>query len=294
MNQVTCGALLGLVLLITSCGERNDGPGTLRTVRSTARGVVEPPKPSEASLAEARQMDEIQALMDDGRYDKARAKLTELVDGGCHHPQAFFLQGQLHYQQGELESAIPWFERAIAGSSYWVEPRVALAQSYIRLKRLAAAESVFKDIDRLAPEVAWGPYGMGAITLMRGDFARATPLIDEALRRNPRHAQSLRLRANLAERARDQDLEERLLGRYLTEDPGAAWAYVRLGELATNVSRLTEAEHLFLRAYELEPLSSTARRLAELAQRRDDTVAARRWQEKAGILQPTPVQADAP
>ena len=77
-------------------------------------------------------------------------------------------------------------------------------------------------------------------------------------------------------------LEEQLLGRFLALEPDSAWAYARLGELALAANRLDEAQRSFLRSYELEPDNTIARRLAELAQRRDDTVEANRWQERAG------------
>jgi tetratricopeptide (TPR) repeat protein len=170
---------------------------------------------------------------------------------------------------------------------------VALAQSNLKLKRLAAAENVFGDLDRLAPKMAWGPYGMGAIAAMRGDLKRAVALLDEALGRDPRHAPSLRVRADLAAQAGDVELEERMLGRYLTEVPSAAWAHARLGDLAIRADHLEDARRSFLQAYALQPDATTARRLAELAQRRDDHAEARLWQERAGTL-PADAKAKQP
>ena len=114
------------------------------------------------------------------------------------------------------------------------------------------------------------------------DFARATVLIDEALRRDPEHVPSLRLRARLAAMNKEPELEERLLGRYLARVPDSAGAYQRLGELALAGNRLEDARRAFLQAYELRPQPSTARHLAELAQRRGDALEARLWQERAG------------
>ncbi|MBA3701112.1 MAG: tetratricopeptide repeat protein [Planctomycetes bacterium] len=238
--------------------------------------------PSPASLKEAREMDDIRGLMDDGLYDQARTRLTTLLDAGCLHPQAFLLRAQLYYQQGELEQTIPWCNRALETSSWWLEPRLLLAQTYMRLKRLGAAENVLSDLDRLAPKLPWGPYGTGSIAAMRGDFPRATLLLDEALRRDPDHISSLRLRARLATMNKEPELEERLLGRYLAQVPDSQGAYQRLGELALAGNRLEDARRAFLQSYELRPLPETARRLAELAQRRGDTAEAQEWQERAG------------
>ena len=242
--------------------------------------------PSPASLIEAREMDDIRGLMDDGLYDQARTRLTALLHAGCLHPQAFLLRAQLHYQQGELEETIPWCNRALETSSWWIEPRLLLAQTYMRLKRLGAAENVLGDLDRLAPKLPWGPFGTGSIAAMRGDFPRATVLLDEALRRDPDHVSSLRLRARLAAVNKEPELEERLLGRYLAQVPDSQGAYQRLGELALAANRLEDARRAFLQSYELRPLPETARRLAELAGRRGDAAEAQAWQERAGTAAP--------
>ena len=230
-------------------------------------------------------MDAIPGLMEDGLFDQARLRLTTLLDGGCQHPQAFLLQAQLHYQQGRLEEAIPWCNRALEASSWWIEPRLLLAQSYLRLKRLAAAENVLGDLDRLAPKLPWGPYGTGTIAAMRGDFVRATALMDEALRRDPYHVPSLRVRAQLAAQGKEPELEERLLGRYLAQVPDSPWAYSRLGELALAANHLEDARRAFLQSYDLRPQPATARSLAELAQRRGNSAEARAWQERAGTIE---------
>lgn len=258
---------------------------TVHNEDENARWVIfggEVKGPSPASLVEAQEMDDIRGLMDDGLFDQARTRLTTLLDNGCIHPQAFLLRAQLHYQQGELEQTLPWCNRALETSSWWIEPRLLLAQTYMRLKRLGAAENVLGDLDRLAPKLPWGPFGTGSIAAMRGDFARATTLLDEALRRDPEHVPSLRLRARLAQQNKEPELEERLIGRYLAEVSDSPGAYQRLGELALAGGRLDDARRAFLSAYELRPMPETARNLAELAQRRGDTTEARLWQERAG------------
>jgi tetratricopeptide (TPR) repeat protein len=308
---LTALCAVGLLVSLTGCGDQSrqeSKPKPAATTTTSPRPKThnedentrwvlfndEVKGPSPASLAEAREMDAIRDLMEDGLYDQARQRLTALLDGGCTHPHAFLLRGQLYYQQGDLEQVIPWCNKALEASSWWIEPRLLLAQTYIRLKRLGLAENVLGDLDRLAPKLPWGPYGTGSIAAMRGDLPRATALMDEALRRDPYHVPSLRLRARLAAQAKDPVLEEELLGRYLTRVPESQWTYQRLGELALADNRLEDARRAFLHAYELRPLPATARYLAELAQRRGDALEAREWQERAGTLSPAnkePAQA---
>ncbi len=265
-----CGTTIG-----DGSGHRDEPSGWVGPFASSTQ------KQDANGLAESRQLDSIQHAMDEGLYERARKQLNALIQDGCQHPTVFHLEAKLLFQQGNFEAALPWCDRAIAASPYWVDPRVVLAQCYIRLKRLAGAENVYGDLDRLAPRLAWGPYGIGVVALMRGDQQRATTLLDEALRRDPQHAPSLRVRAELAQ-GKDAVLEENLLGRLIALEPDSAWAFARFGELALAANKLDDAHRAFLRSYELEPDTTTARRLAELAQRRDDAVEAKHWQERAG------------
>ncbi len=240
-------------------------------------------RPTINDLADARHMDAVQQLVDDGLYDQARAQLDGLLGGGFAHPVAFMLKAQLTEQAGDTEAAIPWYDRAIAASPLWFEPRIRLADVFVRLKRLSAADAIFVDIDRLAPQAPWGPYGRGVIAAMSGDAASATKLLDEALARDPQHQPSLETRASLARQAGDTEREATLLNRYIALTPDAGWAYARLGELAAGANRPNDAAQLLTRAYELDPDPATARRLADLAQARGDDPDAARWRRLAGI-----------
>ncbi|MBA2480160.1 MAG: tetratricopeptide repeat protein [Planctomycetes bacterium] len=250
------------------------------------------PSPSSTSLAESRGIDEAQRLIDDGLYDQARARLDALVAQGSRHPQVFSLQAQLAYQQGDAEIAIPWCDRAIEASPLWIEPRIILAHCYVRVKRLAAAASVFEDLDRIAPDSPWGPYGMGVIAAMRGDTVGAASLLDRALGREADHAPSLEARANLARMVQDVGLEERLLGRYVAVEPSSAAAHARLGELALGAGRRDDARRWLERAYALDPQPAVARQLAELARHRSDAAAVRLWSQRGGVA-PSPANGDA-
>lgn len=240
--------------------------------------------PADNTLALSRRIDAITSLMDQGLFEQAQKRLDEFFAAGETHPRAHFLQGRLFERRGEFEPAIPWFQKAVESSPRWAEPRVHLAQCYYKLNRLVAAEGVFDEIDRLAPQGPWGPYGKGVVANRRGDSARAIMLLDEALAREPRHAPSLRARAELAKGADEAALKENLLRRYLAEEPRDADAHFQLGELAAADGKAVEARRSFLASYDLDSQPATARRLAELALQRGDRAEAKLWQERAGIV----------
>ena len=242
----------------------------------------QPAKASAASLEEARRVDAVQRLYHDGLYDRARVALDQLLADGSRHPQALLLKAKLTRQEGDQEGAITWCGKAIEASPLWIDPRILLAQIYLKLERHSAAASVFEDIVRMAPHGPWGYYGQGAVAAMRGDHAQATVFADQALERDPDHEPSIRLRGQLARLAGDTATEERLLVRLAALEPLDADVRLRLGELAQAGGRLEDAGRQFQRAYSLEPRPTTAAKLATLARQNNDPEGERRWMSRAG------------
>ncbi len=236
--------------------------------------------------ADAKAIDGIQTLFNDGLFDKARTALDELLAAGCHHPQALFLRAKLANQAGDLKATVAWCEKTLQESSGWGEPRVLLAKTFLKLERPAAAGSVFADLDRMAPKSPWGPWGLGQVAIHEGNFAVAIKHFDLALERDPDHLPSLETRADLAAQAGDRAGESRFLVRLVVLAPEAPGLHRRIGELAEEDGRLEDARRSFERAFELEPRPETAKRLASLAERRGDQPAARRWRQRAGEAAP--------
>lgn len=278
-TTLVCGALLALA-------------GCAREAGHTGSGMFnEPAKASTQSINEAKQVDAVQHLVNDGMFDQARKALDQLLTDGSRHPQALYLKAQLTRQDGDVAGAIPWAIRACEASPTWIEPRILLAQAYLKLERWSAASGVFADIERLAPRGPWGPYGQGAVAAMRGDHANAIRFLDEALARDPDHQPSIETRANLARIQGDAATEENLLARDAALDPLDGDVRLRLGELAQAAGRLEDAKRQLLRAYQLDPKTTTAAKLAALARLANDPEEEHRWNARAGIA-PPPTDGD--
>ncbi len=283
-----------ITLIVAACGadgQRLNEARPLVRRRADVPFAGSGPTPSDGTLAASRRMDEIGRLVDRGLDDQARAALTDYIAAGGDHPRAFFYQGRLLSQEGRIEEATTAFAQAVQRSPRWLEPRMWLARCYIKLDRLAAAESVYQELDRLMPEGPWGPYGMGWLAWKRGDSERGTALLEESLHRDPDHAEALRLRAEFARIARDPELEERLIERYLIVEPDDASARFRLGELAQSAGRPNDARRAFTEAWEMEPSDAIAQRLVELAIASGNDLEAERWRARAGKAPP---KSDAP
>jgi len=273
----------GWVLLLMAAAAILPLPGCLQTVHEGSST----PLPV-ATVDEANTIDQAQQLITDGLYDQARTKLNLLFAHGCRHPQALMLEARLTFQQGDFEQSIPWCEKAIVSSPLWFEPRILLAQCYLKLKRYTNATACFEDIDRIAPELPWGPYGIGTIAATRGDTKTAVKELDLALLRDSTHAPSLEGRAGLARLLGDRATEELMLRRYVVQEPLDADAHERIGELAVSAGRREDARRAFERAYAITPYAEIAAHLMDLAHQRGDAAAERHWAELAGTTVKTP------
>lgn len=265
-----------LVLLVLGCAPPSNPFGR------SALG----PSADEGSLLAARRMDRIERLLEEGDLTRAAVAIDEALAAGDQHPRLYYLQGRFHAARGgdeDLVRAIGLYNQALAQSPRWIELRIDLADAYLRLDRLASAGSVYQDLDRLAPEHPVGPYGQGYVALMQGDDERARELLDEALKRDPKHAQSLFARARIANQDQQREQERRLLERFLVVAPSAEAGWRAMAELESQAGRREAARRAWERAYQLRPDQEVARRLAELARIAGDGARAEHWAARAGI-----------
>lgn len=273
------------LLLLTACGQQEQRINESRPWihrRDDVPFAETAPKPSDARIADADAVDALEKLFNEGRDGECRKRLAEYFAQGGDHPRAHELNGRLLALDRQFEGAIAAFNRAVAGSPRWIQPRLALADCYVELDRLGAAASVYAELDRLMPQAPWGPWGQGLIAARAERRDQAIAFLDEALRRDADHPPSLRLRAWVAIQEGDAGFAEALLLRYtaqVTDDP-VAWT--QLGDLAETGNRLIDAETHLGRAYDLAPSPKLARRIAQICERRGDLATAAAWTARAG------------
>ena len=240
-------------------------------------------KPNDQAAEHAKQMDVIRKHLDNGDIQRAQDALQAALASGYEHPMAHFLQGRIYCAAGTREGyaqSIPYFEKAIAASPAWIEPRLLLAQSCIRDGRHVRARQLFEEINRLQPHSATGPYGLGLIAALDGKNEEAITQLDESLSRNPDFGPALLKRASLS---RDTQQQRHYYERYIAVDPMHAGAHAEIGGIYQKLGRSSDAWRAFERSYELAPNPETARRLAELAANKGDLELRNRWQKKAGM-----------
>ncbi|MDA3962050.1 MAG: tetratricopeptide repeat protein [Planctomycetota bacterium] len=274
MTRLFTMAIVALGVL-GGCGEGHD---------RYRRGVL-PPSADAASLADAQRMDEIERLLDEGDLPGVAAAVDEALAAGLEHPRLYYLRGKMYAARGgddNLELATQDFERCLGESPRWIQPRIDVADVYMRLDRLSSADSVYQDLDRLAPDYAAGPYGRGYIALMQGREEDARAFLEEALKRQSDHAPSLFTRAALAGQDQDLRMQRQMLERFIALQPSSVGGWRAIAELDEQEGRREDARRAWERAYRLQPEPSIARRLSELARMRGDGVAADEWSRRAG------------
>lgn len=264
--------LAAILACSVACGPRPRNPFEHRV------GVEK--EADEASLAAARQMDQIERLIAEGELGRARRELEGTLSSGFDHPRALYLRGRLELAAGGTEAALPWLERSVQASPRWAEPRFHLADAHLRLGNLDAAEAHFAAIDAIAPQAPHGPYGLGHIALRRGQEERGRALVGIALERDPRFPPALLTAAGLAAAAREPGRQRELLTAYLAEQPLDARAHFQLAVLDEAEGLLDNAERGLRRSWHLQRRTETAARLAELLRRRKDPEAAT-WDARA-------------
>lgn len=279
---ILSGLIAGMIL--TACGKAeqrvNEAPSYI--YRRPDAAFAETRKgPDAATLAQADAVDHMEALFADGRDGECREQLTAFFAAGGNHPRAYDLQGRLLMLDGKYEAAADSFSHAVAASPRWLQPRLSLAECYQALKRPAAAGSVYAEVDRLIPKAPWGPWGQGVVAAQAGEREKAVAFLDEALRRDPVHAPSLRVRAMLAGQMGNKAEEEALWLRFVTQVGDEPSAWTRLSELAEADQRLIDAERYLAEAYAQTGDPRLARRLQQLCERSGDTAGAARWKQLA-------------
>ena len=275
---------MGIVLWI--------GVAMLCLVGSGCRGGSNPfsngiitPTADERSLEQARQIDRIEQALKERDYATAEQGVDQALAEGSTHPRLYLLQGRILVGRGgqdNLRKAAAAYERAIGQSPRSIEARWELAQVYADINRLSSADSVYQDLDRLAPEHPIGPHGRGWIAYMQGRNEQARQFLQEALRRDPNYAPSLYTRSVIAGADNEFELQRDLLHRFLQQEPKSARGWIYLGEASEKLGRKEDARRSFERAWSLEPSPATARRLADLARIRGDEAAIQEWSRRAG------------
>lgn len=101
--------------------------------------------------------------------------------------------GWLHYQHGEMDESIQFYQRAVDLKPYAIEPKLGLAYPYSAMAKWDDIVELYKDILETDPQNSLVNYRLGLIYYNRGEYERADFYIEKTVNLYPFDYDSLLL-----------------------------------------------------------------------------------------------------
>jgi tetratricopeptide (TPR) repeat protein len=124
-----------------------------------------------------------------GLYDDAVRLSKESIAQKVEQPDAWGLLGSAYVRLGKLDEAVGAFEKAVQyGADTHV--RVNYAECLLRMDRTDRAAQELSELQRREPNNAEVLRGLGKLYRAKGDFAKAEPLLQRAVRLDPNDSEA--------------------------------------------------------------------------------------------------------
>jgi len=120
-----------------------------------------------------------------GNYDEATRCLNKALEINPALPEANYTLGVMLQEQEELESAIPYYKRAIAGDSLLCEARANLGAIYVKTGMLDDAILALKAALATNPELALAHSNLGLAYISKGIFDAGMAALRKAIALDP-------------------------------------------------------------------------------------------------------------
>lgn len=101
--------------------------------------------------------------------------------------------GWLHYQAGEMDQSIQFYQRAVNLKPYAIEPKLGLAYPYSAMARWDDIIELYNEILETDPQNSLVNYRLGLIYYNRGEYERADVYIEKTVNLYPFDYDSLLL-----------------------------------------------------------------------------------------------------
>jgi len=126
-----------------------------------------------------------------GNLDQAIEALDTVYDNDSY--ELNLRLGWLHYQHGEMEESIQFYQRAVNLKPYAIEPKLGLAYPYSAMARWDDIIELYNDILETDPQNSLVNYRLGLIYYNRGEYERADFYIEKTVNLYPFDYDSLLL-----------------------------------------------------------------------------------------------------
>jgi Flp pilus assembly protein TadD len=187
--------------------------------------------------------------------------LVNLAEYSKKFPKAVikeFDKGTKRDREGDLDSAIEHYQKALKIAPEFYPARNDLGSVYLKKGDFAAAEREFNEVLRLNPSDATAYFNLGNVALLTKRFPEGLRYVDEGLKKHPNSGTGLFIQGSLL-RQTGRFLEaERALRQALAADPSLSRAHLELVNLYRQQERkgdLIAELQAFLRLFPTDPLA---------------------------------------
>jgi len=126
-----------------------------------------------------------------GNLDQAIEALSSVYNADSY--ELNLRLGWLHYQHGEMDESIHFYQRAVNLKPYAIEPKLGLAYPYSAMARWDDIVDLYNDILETDPQNSLVNYRLGLIYYNRGEYERADFYIEKTVNLYPFDYDSLLL-----------------------------------------------------------------------------------------------------
>jgi tetratricopeptide (TPR) repeat protein len=191
-----------------------------RTTISLSGQVTEPVAPKAPSPARPAIFDEIKAALDARDYAQAGVLAEQALAAGHEHPLVLNLAALRAEEDGRLDEALSWLQRAVALAPNDPSSRNALGLCLSRMERHAEALAAFDQALAISPGFAGAHAARGGTFEALGRLPQADAAHRRALELQPGNHVALAGLANLASRRGAHTEAKALAEQVLAIEPG--------------------------------------------------------------------------
>ncbi|PKN47679.1 MAG: hypothetical protein CVU59_02055 [Deltaproteobacteria bacterium HGW-Deltaproteobacteria-17] len=239
---------IGICLVTLSCRE----PKTRTPQKDPG------PEPIAKLTQAAPNLEAVQKLLGEGKYDDALSAVDRELTAHPDHPKLLFFQGFAYFNLKKYEAALASFGKVRKTGVVSLELTISLSETLFYLQKYDECEKVLREGMQKFPKAAALWYNLGGIYAEKKDLENAKKMYAEALLREPDFGPALYSLGDLhaSEKAYDKALE--MLNKLVAQEKYKEIAHAKLAIVLSYQKKWEEA---LVHVGELEKINAASGKL---------------------------------
>ncbi|MBU1245082.1 tetratricopeptide repeat protein [Myxococcota bacterium] len=225
--------------------------------KTTPQRDPEPEPIAKLTLA-APNLEAVQKLLGEGKYDDALAAVERELATHPDHPKLLFFQGFAHFNLKKYEAALVSFEKVRKTGVVSLELTISLSETLFYLQKFDECEKVLRDGMLKFPKAAALWYNLGGIYAEKKDLENAKKMYAEALLREPDFGPALYSLGDLYASEKVYDRATEMLNKLVQQEKYKEIAHAKLAIVLSYQKKWDEA---LTHVGELEKLNAASAKL---------------------------------